>query len=111
MPAAFWICALVSLISAAVSFGYSVAGVRGTVGADRTSSLYALSRSLALLVVAVAAPFTGSTAVVAAVALAMVIVQAVDALVGSKLHSMVKTLGPVATATANLVALIWLLLS
>ncbi|MDX6666620.1 MAG: hypothetical protein QOG68_2826, partial [Solirubrobacteraceae bacterium] len=43
------------------------------------------------------------------IALAMVIVQALDALVGATIHDRMKTLGPASLAAVNLVALVWLL--
>jgi hypothetical protein len=43
------------------------------------------------------------------IALAMVIVQAVDAIIGVRIHDRLKTIGPAATSLANAVALIWLL--
>lgn len=111
MNIAYWACAGLTLISAAVSFGYSLAGLRAF-GADaRTPSLYALARSVALLVAAVAALFSGSVAFVAAVAIAMIIVQAIDAVIGGMIHDRLKTLGPAFTALLNLAALLWMLLA
>jgi len=111
MPLAFWICAAVTAISAAVSFGYSVAGLRGSDPGSRTPSQYAVARSLALVVVAAIAPFTGSVAFLTAVAAAMVIVQAADAVVGALRGDRFRTFGPAATAAGNLGALVWLLLT
>lgn len=113
MPLAFWICAAVTAISAAVSFGYSVAGLRGSDPGSRTPSQYAVARSLALVVVAAIAPFTGSVAFLTAVAVAaaMVIVQAADAVVGALRGDRFRTFGPAATAAGNLGALVWLLLT
>lgn len=111
MPLAFWICAAVTAISAAVSFGYSVAGLRGSDPGSRTPSQYAVARSLALVVVAAIAPFTGSVAFLTAVAAAMVIVQAADAVVGALRGDRFRTFGPAATVAGNLGALVWLLLT
>lgn len=109
MSAAFWVCALVTLVSAAVSFGFAVDGLRRASAESRTASSYAFSRSLALLVVAVVALFTGSVAFVAAVAAVMVLVQAFDVVVGWMQRDPRKTFGPAGIALANLAVLIWLL--
>ncbi len=109
MALAFWICSIITLISAAVSFGFSVAGLRGAKDGATTPSMYALARSVALLVVATVAPFTGSVAFVAAITLAMVIVQGADAVIGTRIRDRVKTFGPAGTAVAGLVALVWML--
>jgi hypothetical protein len=43
MPVAFWITAAVTLLSAGVSFGFSVGTVRRGNGAARASALYTLA--------------------------------------------------------------------
>jgi hypothetical protein len=106
---AYWVCAAVSLVSAGVSFGFSLAALRERAGAEQTASLYAFSRSTALLAVAVISLFTGSALFVIAVAVAMVIVQAFDAAVGFTQKDRMKTVGPVVVGAVNLVALAWLL--
>jgi len=111
MTGAYWICAGVTLVSAVVSFGYSVAGLRGAEGAARTASQYALARSTALLAVAGVALFAGAPAFVAAVAIAMIIVQAIDAVVGVTIKDRLKTFGPALTALLNLGVLVWMLLA
>lgn len=72
--------------------------------------MYAFARSLALAVVAVVAPFTGAVSFVVAIAVAMVVVQAADAVIGAVLRDRLKTFGPAGVAAVNLAALIWLLL-
>lgn len=109
MSGAFWVCASLAVISAAVSFGYSVAGLRGATGAARTASWYALVRSGALLGAAVVAVVAGSVPFVVAIALVMVLVQAGDAVVGFRLAHTVKTVGPAATAVVHAASLVWLL--
>lgn len=109
MSPAFWTCAAITAVSAYVSLGYSIAGLRGAEGAARTGSMYAFSRSLALAITATVAPFTRAVAFVGAIALTMVVVQALDAVIGSRLHDRLKTIGPAVTAIADLGALVWLL--
>jgi len=105
----YWVCAAITLVSAAVSFGYSLAGVRTPDPTAKTPLRYALSRSVALLAVALTAMFTGSVGFVAAVAAAMTIVQAIDAVIGALIPDRLKTLGPALTAVFNLAALAWML--
>lgn len=109
MSTAFWVCATITAVSAFVSLGYSLAALAGSETPNRTSSMYASSRSLALAVAAVAALFWRSVPYLAAVAITMVIVQAVDAVIGAVIHDRLKTFGPAVTALANAVALVWLL--
>jgi hypothetical protein len=111
MSAAFWICAGVTLISSLVSAGYAVAGVRSAPPESRAPSMYALARSAALVVVAIIGLFTASIAFVAAVAVAMVLVQGLDAVIGVVTSDRVKTFGPAITAAVNAAALVWMLAS
>ncbi|WP_241681030.1 hypothetical protein [Pseudactinotalea terrae] len=108
MPLAFWVCAAVTAISAIVSLSYSIVGLVAAPETDRTASMYASARSAALAVVAVAAVFVGSVPFLTAVASAMVVVQAADAVVGRRIRDRLKTIGPATTAAANLAALIWM---
>jgi len=109
MSAAFWVCASVTAISSYVSLGYSIAGLRGATAETRVGFAYALARSVALAVAATVALFVGSSDYLVAVAVAMVIVQAADAVVGARFGDRVTTYGPAATAAANAAALVWLL--
>jgi hypothetical protein len=109
MSAAFWVCAVVTVISAFVSLGYSITALTGSDPPARTSSMYASARSLALALTAVVALFVQSNTFLEAIALAMVLVQALDAIIGVRIHDRLKTIGPAATSLANAVALIWLL--
>jgi hypothetical protein len=111
MPVSFWITAAVTLLSAGVSFGFSVAAVRRGAGAARTSALYTLARSGAILVVAVGALFVHSLGVVAAVAGIMILTQAADAVIGIVTRNRAATIGPLVLAIVNAAALIWLLVA
>ncbi|MGW8567530.1 hypothetical protein [Isoptericola sp. NPDC055881] len=108
MPPAFWVCAAVTSVSAYVSLGYSVAGLRAAAGEARVGFMYALARSVALAVAATVAFFSGSVGFLVAVAVAMVVVQGADAVVGTRLHDRITTWGPAVTAVANAAALGWL---
>lgn len=111
MSTAFWACAIVTVISALVSAGYAVAGLNSASADGRVPSMYALARSAALVAVAIVGLFSGSTGFVAAAAVAMIAVQGLDAVIGARISSRIKTIGPALTALANLAALLWMLLS
>lgn len=111
MTIAFWICAAVTVVSSLVSAGYAVVGVRSAAEAARMPSEYALSRSIALVVVAISAMFVANVGFTAAAAIVMILVQAGDAIVGARARDRFKTIGPAATAVANAAALVWLLAS
>jgi hypothetical protein len=104
----FWICGAVTMASALVSFGFSIAAVR-VASAGEGAARYALARSFALLVVAIIALFTATHPFLAAIAVAMTVVQACDAVVGGFARDRMKTVGPAVFAVANLAALVWLL--
>ncbi len=109
MSAAFWVCAIITAVSAFVSLGFSIAGMAAADASSRTSSMYASARSLALVVTATVALLTRSNSYVEAIAVTMVIVQAVDAVIGVRIRDRLKTVGPAATALVNAAALVWLL--
>ena len=91
--------------------GISIAAQRTATGAARTMALYACARSLALFVASVVPFLSGSVGWLLAVAWSMIIVQALDAIVGMTIKDKVKTFGPAATALLNLAAVIWLIQS
>lgn len=110
MPLVAWICCLVTLMSALVSLGFAVHATATARGEARTPSRYALSRSLALVVLAVMALASGATVLIAGAAVAMIVVQAADAVIGVLIHDRLRTFGPALTAAANAAALAALLL-
>ena len=104
----FFVCALITAVSAIVSLGFSIAAVRQESGQARVLALYGCARSLPLAI-ASAVPFlTGSLAGLEAIAGVMIAVQALDACIGVFIKDRMKTFGPAAIALANLAALIWL---
>jgi|GEM_PF-2990635 len=106
LSAPFWICALVTVTSSLVSFGYSVAAARASVDDSRINAFYALTRSSALLALCVIAIFSQSTTWVAAAAVSMIVVQGRDTLVGIVQRDRMKTVGPARVAVATTIALI-----
>jgi hypothetical protein len=107
MTAAYWACAGVTTISALTSAGFSVAALRPT-GEPRVPAMYGVSRSLALVVVSVVALVADTRGWLLCAALAMVIVQAIDALIGGVQRDTMKTVGPASLAAVNLASLLWL---
>jgi hypothetical protein len=105
----FFVCALITAISAIVSLGFSVAFVLKEADQARVMALYGCARSLPLAIASAVPLLTGSLAALEAIACVMIVVQACDAAIGVYIKDQMKTFGPAATALANLAALIWLL--
>lgn len=106
MGAAYWVCAVVTLVSALTSAGFSVAACRDPRAGGHVPALYALSRSIAALVLAVVPLVHQSVEWLAAAAVAMILVQAGDVVVGRVQRDAMKTFGPAALAVLNLAALV-----
>ncbi len=104
----FGICVMITVISAFVSLGFSVAACVNHTGTARILALYAGARSLALAIISLVPLASGSVAWLEATAAGMIIVQACDAVIGGVVKDKLKTIGPAATAAANLLALVWL---
>ena len=108
MTKRFWSCALVTLLSAGVSAGFSLAGLLGP-GRDNSFARYAASRSVALLVTVLIAIGIRSRRAIAFLGIAMTVVQAFDGVIGALAHDPSKTYGPFAFAVINAVTVRWLL--
>jgi hypothetical protein len=104
----FWICALMTLISAGVSAGFSLQGLFGPGGSD-SFARYAASRSVALLLTVLIAIGVRSRMAIAFLGMAMTAVQAFDGVIGALAHDPAKTYGPFAFAVLNALAVGWLL--
>jgi hypothetical protein len=91
------ICAGITILSAVVSAGFSIAAV---VESTRNDVLgwYALSRSAALLLAAIVAISRKQKSGLAVIAVAMGLVQLFDAVIGFHAHIPAKTYGPLAFA-------------
>lgn len=111
MTLPFILCAAITAISAVVSLGFSIAAVRTAAGPARTLALYAAVRSGALVIASIVPLATGSAEWLLSIGLAMIIVQAGDAVIGMTIKDRVKTFGPAGTALANLLAVLWLVQS
>ncbi|MCU1305695.1 MAG: hypothetical protein JWN45_390 [Acidobacteriaceae bacterium] len=108
MTKRFWICALMTLLSAAVSAGFSLAGLLGA-GSGDSFARYAASRSVALLLTVLIAICVRSRMAIAFLGIAMTIVQAFDGIIGALAHDPSKTYAPFAFAIFNAVVVRWLL--
>jgi hypothetical protein len=104
----FWSCALMTLLSAGVSAGFSLAALLGP-GRDNSFARYAASRSIALLVTVLIALGIRSRMAIAFLGIAMTVVQAFDGVIGALAHDPSKTYGPFAFALLNALAVGWLL--
>jgi hypothetical protein len=108
MTKRFWSCALVTLLSAGVSTGFSLAGLVGP-GSEDSFAKYAASRSVALMLTVLIAIGVRSRMAIAFLGIAMTVVQAFDGVIGALAHNPSKTFGPFAFAVLNALAVGWLL--
>jgi hypothetical protein len=111
MSFTYWFCTVATAISALISLGFSIAALATATEGSRTTARYATSRSVALAAAAAVPIIAPSAPWVEAVAVAMVIVQTGDAVIGQQERDVRKTLGPAALAAINLLALVLLLRS
>jgi hypothetical protein len=105
----FLVCAAITALSAFISLGFSLAAALSEAGVARTMAFYATARSVALAIASVVPFMTGSVGWLLAVGWIMIIVQALDAIVGVTINDKMKTFGPAATAVLNLFAVMWLI--
>jgi hypothetical protein len=107
MTRRFWICALVTFLSAAVSAGFSLDGL--FVSSTDSYARYAASRSVALLLTVLIAMSVRSRPAIAFLGITMTMVQAFDGVIGALANDPSKTYGPFAFAVLNALAVGWLL--
>src|SRR5882724_2663083 len=107
MTKRFWGCALMTFLSAAVSAGFSLAGLLGSGNGD-SFARYATSRSVALLLTVLIAIGVRSPMAIAFLGIAMTSVQAFDGVIGAFAHDRSKTYGPFAFAVLNALAAVGL---
>jgi hypothetical protein len=103
--AAFWVCYAVTVISAVVSVTFAIIAVtEGGVDGDNANALYAASRSTALVVLVLVSPLFRSDAALLALAVAMTIVQGIDAFVGSIQGDLARTIWSVVLCLVTIIA-------
>ncbi|GLI27636.1 hypothetical protein ARHIZOSPH14_18780 [Agromyces rhizosphaerae] len=100
--AAYWICFAVVLLSASVSVWYSVTAVIAG-GLEDADALYAASRSVAIVVVALIVPLFPADAALLAIAVVMVIVQGIDTFVGAVQGNTLVMVGAAVLCIVNIV--------
>ena len=103
---AYWACAGFTLFSAVVSAGFSLLSLR--MGGGHENALYAASRSVALPLGTVYAMALRSRSAVAALAVAMTLVQLFDAIIGFRLGDPARAYGPMVFAATNFALLLWM---
>jgi hypothetical protein len=108
MTVQFWACAAVTLLSAGISAGFSLAGLAGRDRSDRFAR-YAASRSVALLLTVLIAVAVRSRLAILFLGIAMTVVQALDGAIGALDRDPRRTYGPFALAVLNALAVAWLL--
>ena len=104
----YYLCAVYTLISAAVSFGFSVEAYiksKSQQGVALTNAKYAMARSLSLFLAAIGLIIFVSPPYLIALAGIMIGLQLLDGIVGTKINTF-KTIGPILTAAGNIVLLI-----
>lgn len=97
-----------TLLSAGVSAGFSLAGLLGS-GSTDSFARYAASRSIALVLTVLIAIGVRSSTAIAFLGIVLVLMQAFDGVIGALAHDPSKTYGPFAFAVLNALAVGWLL--
>ncbi|MDR0604959.1 MAG: hypothetical protein LBG80_11715 [Bacteroidales bacterium] len=108
----YYLCAFFTLISSAVSFGFSIeAYLKSKSQKDMTftNAKYAMSRSFSLFFVAIGLFIFISDSYLIALSIIMIGVQLFDGIIGIKINAF-KTIGPILTAIGNIILLILFLI-
>ncbi|WP_312025112.1 hypothetical protein [Listeria booriae] len=109
----YYLCAVFTLISATVSFGFSMEAYIKAKQAKNSALInakYAVSRSFSLFLIAIGLLLFKSDSYLIVLSSIMICVQLFDGIIGIKL-SVFKTVGPLATAIGNTILLILFLLN
>jgi len=104
----YYLCAIFTLISSAVSFGFSInACLKSKSQKDEnfTNAKYAMSRSFTLFLAAIGLFIFVSSPYLITLSVIMICIQLFDAIIGIKINTF-KTIGPIFTAIGNAVLLI-----
>jgi len=104
----YYLCAIFTLISSAVSFGFSInAYLKSKLQKDVnfTNAKYAMSRSFALFLVAIGLFIFVSNSYLITLSIIMISIQLFDGIIGIKINTF-KTIGPILTAIGNAILLI-----
>lgn len=109
MSGPYLVLAIVTALSTLPSAYFSGKEVRHADAAVRQVARYLMVRSVALIVVALVALVHQSNGWLAAVAVAMIVVQTSDAFLGAAQRRTLLVVGPGVTALTLAVTLVWLL--
>ncbi|MFC6253614.1 hypothetical protein ACFP1H_03265 [Secundilactobacillus hailunensis] len=107
----YYLCAIFTLISALVSFGFSIEAyitAKKQPASGLTTAKYAVSRSFAIVIVAIGLVIFISRPYLIGLATIMILIQLFDGLIGLKV-SLFKTVGPLLTALVNAILLFLIL--
>ncbi|MDR1301981.1 MAG: hypothetical protein LBK43_05880 [Treponema sp.] len=108
----YYLCAFFTLVSSAVSCGFSIeAYLKSKLQKDIsfTHAQYAMSRSFSLFFVAIGLFIFISNAYLIALSVVMIGIQLFDGIIGIKINTF-KTIGPILTAIGNAIVLILFLM-
>lgn len=104
----YYICVIFTIISATVSFGFSIDAylkMRKQTNNALINAKYALSRSFSLWLVGLGLLFFIDASFLITLSIIMISVQLFDGIIGLKINTF-KTVGPLLTALGNAVVLI-----
>lgn len=102
----YYICAGITLVSAGLGVGFSIAAILGEAGKNKQNALYMFARSLALLGIAFVPIFIESEKILIMITGAMLVVQVVDGGIGIIIKSRMRTVGPFIMAAFHLFCLL-----
>ncbi|MHB9293103.1 hypothetical protein Holit_02223 [Hollandina sp. SP2] len=108
----YYLCAFFTLISSAVSFGFSIEAclkIKSQNDLALINAKYAMSRSLSLFLVTIGLFIFTSNLYLIVLSVVMIGIQLLDGIIGIKI-SIFKTIGPILTAIGNIVVLILFLM-
>jgi hypothetical protein len=108
----YYLCAIFTLISSAVSFGFSVEAYlksKSQKDISFTNAKYAMSRSFSLFFVAIGLFIFISDSYLIALSAVMIGIQLFNGIIGIKINTF-KTIGPILTAIGNIIVLILFLM-
>jgi len=94
------------------NFGFSIEAfikAKSVKSGAYTNAMYSMSRSFALAFSSFIPFFFYSISYLSAISIIMIIVQALDAIIGFKISNKFKTYGPMLTSIGNLIFFIWLI--
>lgn len=101
----YYLVAIITLVSAVLGVAFSINAVGKETDARRTSALYMLARSLALMIVAIIPICYETKNILVIITIAMLIVQIVDCFVGIYIKHRMRIIGPFIMAVAHIICL------